>query len=171
LLSLGLGLAARVAPARVPELADRLLTHLPPESSGALSAWTHLAGYHLARGDVAAALEGAQTAITNATALGERSALVPMIAAHALALQELGCVEEAARVRGATPRRWTVYFQHLREELDTWLAEHLPADRLEALAAEGRSMTLDELFSIAPAALAAAQRIEDVSSPRPSTGS
>ena len=148
-------LALTEAPDRLEELAGRMLAMSSEGSSGWMYAWIHKAGHHLIRVELPQALECAAVVIDHARAVGELSMLAPATAVHAIVLGKLGCARDAARVRGAAPRRWTIFFQTERDELDLWLTSQFPEEELRALAIEGRRMELDDLFSIAPAALEA----------------
>ena len=110
---------------------------------------------HVRHGALAEALECARVVTDQARAAGELSLLAPATALHAIVLWKLDCPRDAARVRGAAPRRWSIFFQTERDELDQWLADQFSEEELRALAVEGRALELDELFAIAPAALAA----------------
>jgi predicted ATPase/class 3 adenylate cyclase len=147
--------AARVEPQRVEELADRTLDLLPEGASGWIGAWLYKASLRVRDGALPEALDCARIVTDQARAAGELSLLAPATALHALVLWKLGCARDAARVRGAAPRRWSIFFQTERDELDLWLAEQFTEAELRALALEGRALDLDELLSIAPAALAA----------------
>ncbi|HUP86155.1 MAG TPA: adenylate/guanylate cyclase domain-containing protein [Acidimicrobiales bacterium] len=148
-------LAQEDAPDRVEELADRILSLCPEGSSGWTAAWLNKAGARLRIGAFTEALECAHVATNHARTVGELSILAPVTALHALVLWKLGVAREAALVRGAAPRRWSIFFQRERDELDLWLANRFTQAELRVLAAEGRKLNLDDLLSIAPAALAA----------------
>ncbi|MEO7573558.1 MAG: hypothetical protein ABIX10_14085, partial [Acidimicrobiales bacterium] len=148
-------LAQTEAPDRLEDLAGRMLEMSTDRSSNWMNAWIHKAGYHLNHGALPQALECAGVVTDHALAVGELSMLAPATAVHALVLWKLGCARDAARVRGAAPRRWTVFFQTERDELDRWLTSQFSDEQLRALAIEGRRMELDDLFSVAPAALEA----------------
>jgi predicted ATPase len=136
------------------EMADRALADNPEPTSAWISAWSHKASYSLALGDLADAIVCAQHIERTARRLGEHSAFVPVLAIHALTLWKLEWPRECARVRGVAPRRWSLFFVRERDEMDAWLAEQLTRPELDALAAEGRAMALDDLLSIAPSAVA-----------------
>jgi hypothetical protein len=148
-------LAATDAPERVEELADRTLELLPEGASGWIGAWLYKASVRVSHGALSEALDCARVVTDQARAVGELSLLAPATALHAIVLWKLGCARDAARVRGAAPRRWSIFFQGERDELDRWLSEEFTESELRALAVEGRALELDELFAIAPAALAA----------------
>jgi len=150
------------APDRVGDLAGRMLDMSTDGSSNWMNAWIHMAGYHLSRGALPQVLECVSVVTDHALAVGELSMLAPATAVHALVLWKLGCAQDAARVRGAAPRRWTIFFQTERDELDVWLASQFSEEELRALALEGRRMELDDLFSVAPAALEASSLPRDV---------
>lgn len=152
-------MAALVAdPERAGELAHRALKLYPEGSSLWLAAYHLVPLWHVGRGALDEAL--AHAAVTAATAirLGERSGLVPPLVAHALVLQHLDDAEAAAVVRGALPRRWTVFAADQQPRLDAWLAERLPDDVRARLAAKGAAMGIEELLAIAPAALGRRRR-------------
>lgn len=147
--------AATEAPERAEELARRTLDLLAEGESGWIGAWLYKAQLHVIHGAIPEALDCARVVTDQARAVGELSLLAPATALHAIVLWKLGCPRDAARVRGAAPRRWSIFFQTEREELDLWLADQFSEAELRALAVEGRALELDELFSIAPTALAA----------------
>ena len=145
--------AAIAAPDRAGEIADRALALLEPGTSAWLGAYHAKAGWHATRGELREALAAADTIVDNARRLGELSALVPPLAVHAVVLQALDAPREAATVRGALPRRWSVFLTRERDELDEWLAAHLSDDELRSLRERGAGLDLDALLSIAPAIL------------------
>lgn len=154
-LAIASQIAQSSARGRSGEIADRTLEMSPECSSGWMGAWLHKAGFHLDHDALPEALQCGRIVTDLAPAVGELSLLAPATALHALVLWKLGCAQDAARVRGAAPRRWSIFFQVERDELDAWLAKQFSPDELRALALEGRALDHDELFSIAPAALAA----------------
>jgi predicted ATPase/class 3 adenylate cyclase len=145
-------------PERAGELAHRALALEPEGSSLWLGAYHPVPLWHLRRGELDEALEHAAVTAATAIRLGERSALVPPLVAHALVLQRLDDAEGAATVRGALPRRWTIFATDQQPQLDAWLAERLTDDVRIRLAAKGAGMGIEELLGIAPAALASAAR-------------
>jgi hypothetical protein len=148
-------MAALVAdPERVGELAHRALDLYPEGCSLWLGAYHPLALWHLGRGELGEAIGHATVAAAAAVRLGERSGLIPPLVAHALVLQHLDDAEGAATVRGALPRRWTVFATDQQSQLDAWLAERLPDNVHTRLVAKGAAMDIEELLAIAPAALA-----------------
>jgi hypothetical protein len=140
---------------RVLELLDRSLDEAPEGSSLRMSAIVLRAGAHLRRGDLEEALASSAQALEMARTLGERSMLVPLLALHALVLQRLDRPGDAARVAGAAPRRWLLFFRREGDALNAWLDSRYSPDELHALRAEGRAMEIDDLLALAPAALAA----------------
>lgn len=148
--------AAVEAPERLEELADRTLDLLPEGGTSSwFGAWLYKASWRLSRGALGEALDCGRVVTDRARAAGELSLLAPATALHAIVLWKLDCPRDAARVRGAAPRRWSIFFQSERDELDRWLAGQFSEAELSALAVEGRALELDELLSIAPEALAA----------------
>jgi hypothetical protein len=137
------------------EIADRALAESPEPSSAWVSAWSHKASLHLACGELVDAIHCAQQIERTARRTGEQSAFVPALAVHAVVLRKLHRAKECARVRGVAPRRWSLFFLRERDEMDSWLAAQLTRADLAALAAEGRTMALEDLLSIAPSAVAA----------------
>jgi predicted ATPase/class 3 adenylate cyclase len=158
----GYGVAAMAAlvadPERAGELAHRALALLPEGSSLWLGAYHPVPLWHVGRGELTEALDHAAVVAATAIRLGERSALVPPLVAHALVLQQLDGIEGAATVRGALPRRWTIYAPDQQPQLDAWLADHLAEDVRTRLAAKGAGMDIEEVLAIAPAALARHRR-------------
>jgi hypothetical protein len=152
-------MAALVAdPDRAGELAYRSQALQPEGSSVWLGAYHPVPLWHVGRGELDEALDHAAVTAAAAIRLGERSGLVPPLIAHALVLQRLDDAEGAATVRGALPRRWSIFSPHQQPQLDAWLAERLPDDRRTSLAAKGAAMDIEELLAIAPAALARRRR-------------
>jgi predicted ATPase/class 3 adenylate cyclase len=152
-------MAALVAhPDRVGELAYRSRALQPEGSSVWLGAYHPVPLWHVGRGELDEALDHAAVTAAAAIRLGERSALVPPLIAHALVLQRLDDAEGAAIVRGALPRRWSIFATDQQPQLDAWLAERIPDDLRPRLAAEGAAMGIEQLLAIAPAALARLRR-------------
>ncbi len=138
------------------EIADRALAENPEPTSHWVSAWTHKASFHLARGELAESIVCASQVERAARRLGEHSAFIPVIAVHALVLRQLERAKDCARVRGVAPRRWSLFLLRERDEMDAWLAGQLTTADLAALAAEGRATALDDILEVAPSAVAAA---------------
>ena len=157
-----LGYAAAIAetqaPERVEEFSDRIIAISREGSTAWIGAWIRKAGVHLREGAFKETLECGRLVTDQAKAVGELSFLAPATALQALVLWKLGIARDAARVRGAAPRRWSMYFQPERDEIDAWLADRFTQQELRTLAREGRALELDELFAIAPAALAERER-------------
>ena len=145
--------AGIVAPDRVGEIADRGLELLEPGTSGWLTAYIAKAGWYVTSARLPEALEAAGEVVAEARRIGEHSALVPALAVHALVLRALDAPREAALLRGALPRRWTVYLTRQRDELDAWLAGQLDDDERRSLLAKGAALDLDAAFEIAPSVL------------------
>ena len=148
-------LAQTEAPDRIDEMTARILEMSIEGSTIWMNAWIYKAGFHLSQDALRRALDCAGVVIDRDRTMGELSMLAPATAVHALVLWKLGCARDAARVRGAAPRRWTIFLQTERDELDRWLAGQFSEEELRALAVEGRRMEIDDLFSVAPAALEA----------------
>jgi hypothetical protein len=156
--------AEHLDPARVAEiaaLADGVATDV---TSFVMSRWHCVAGWHLERGELSEALTAANEALTVARRLGELSAMIPPLVLHLLVLWKLDRPEDVARLRGAVPRRWSVYYTHFREPLDAWLAERVDSDTRSRLAIEGRALSLDARYEIAPQLLDAASRRPTIAS-------
>ena len=136
------------------QIADRALADSPEPTSTWVSAYSHKASLHLARGELTDALVCAQHVEQTARRLGEHSAFVPVLAVHALVLWKLERAEDCACVRGVAPRRWSLFFLRERDEMDAWLVEQLPPAKVAELGAEGRAMPLDDVLAIAPSAVA-----------------
>lgn len=148
-------MAALVAdPERVGELAHRSLALFPPGCSAWLGAYHPVPLWHVGRGELVEALDHAATLVETAIRLGESSALIPPLVAHALVLQRIDDAEGAATVRGALPRRWSVFAVDQQPVLDAWLASRLSDEARSRFAAKGAGLDHDALFAIAPAALA-----------------
>jgi predicted ATPase len=150
ILNAALMAAEHLDPRRVAEiatLADGIATDV---TSFVMSRWQCLAGWYLERGELSEALTASNEVLTVARRLGELSAMIPPLVLHLLILWKLDRPEDAARLRGAVPRRWSVYYTQFREPLDAWLAERLDSDTRSRLAIEGRALSLDARYEIAP---------------------
>lgn len=141
-------------PERAGELAHRSLSLLPPGSSAWLGAYHPVPLWHVGRGELVEALDHTVTLVETGTRLGEGSALIPSLVTHALVLQRIDDAEGAATVRGALPRRWSVYAVDQQPVLDAWLSSRLSDEARARFAAKGAGLDHDALFAIAPAALA-----------------
>jgi hypothetical protein len=150
----GLAVAALVVDLpRAGQIARRSLDLHAPGSSAWLGTFNVLPIWHALREEPEQALHATVQSVEVATQLGERSALVPPLVAHALVLQSLDAPIEAAIVRAAVPRRWSIYAPHVQRPLDDWLDSRLDADERTRLEHHARGLTLNELFAIAPEAL------------------
>jgi hypothetical protein len=138
------------------EIADRALAESPEPTSAWVSAWSHKASFHLARGELAESMFCAEQVERTARRLGEHSAFVPVLAVHACVLRQLERAKDCARVRGVAPRRWSLFLLRERDEMDAWLAEQLTTAELVALEAEGRAMALEDVLEVARSAVATA---------------
>jgi hypothetical protein len=79
--------------------------------------------------------------------------LVPLLVLHALVLQALDRPEDAARISGHLPRRWSLYHTVHIESFWQWLDARLDSQTRTTLAAEGANADLDQLFLLAPNAV------------------
>jgi hypothetical protein len=102
------------------EISDRALAESPEPTSAWVSAWSHKASFHLARGELVDAIHCAQQIERTARRLGEHSAFVPVLAVHAVVLWKLQRAKDCARVRGVAPRRWSLFFLRERDQMDGW---------------------------------------------------
>jgi hypothetical protein len=109
-----------------------------------LEAWAQVS-----LGAVAETLALIDTDFAHAQQYGDRSELINPLAVCALALRKLRAPEAAAIVRGWLPARLTVLFVEEMPDLDRWLAEALPADRLDDLMARGRALDAGEVKRLA----------------------
>jgi predicted ATPase/class 3 adenylate cyclase len=158
ILNAALMAAEHLDPGRVAEIAALANGVATDVTSFVMSRWQCLAGWHLGRGELSEALTAANEVLLVARRLGEVSAMIPPLVLHMLVIWKLDRPEEVARLRGAVPRRWSVYYARFREPLDAWLAERLDSDTRSRLAIEGRALSPEARYEIAPQLLDAASR-------------
>ena len=108
-LCAALGSAQTAAPERIGELAVLADGLCPEVASFDQHRRQCLGEWHLVRHELHDALEVVVPAAASARRRGELSALVPPLVLHALVLQALDRPDDAARLTGQLPRRWSLF--------------------------------------------------------------
>jgi hypothetical protein len=104
------------------------------------------AQYELGR--FAEAIRTADENVEQAYRHGDRSAMIIPLAVYSIVLKALGELHTVAIIRGALPRRLTIFMIRELAEIDRWLASELAPERRLQLAASGAQMNPRELQTL-----------------------